>query len=254
MLQPATLFQETLSRPQPRTPRAIPHRLRHAISRIVAMILAASLVALAGCGQEQKDEAEEKQETSQKALDTVPMEDLLRPGELKELVLGPEDAKVTIVEYASMTCGHCATFHNKVFPDLKQKYIDTNKVRFILREFPLNNLAAAASMLARCASEEKTYPLVEALFKTQRDWAFTRDNPLPKLFDVAKQAGFTKTTFDECLKNEKLLKSITDVRERGSKVFGVNSTPTFFINGKRLKGGRSLEEFDKVIEPLLTAG
>ncbi len=182
--------------------------------------------------------------------DEVPVEELMKPGDLPDLSLGPADAKVVIVEYASMTCGHCAHFHTAVFPDLKKKYIDTGKVRFIIREFPLDNLAAAASMLARCAGGDKTYPLIDTLFKTQENWAFVRGNPVPKLFEIAKQAGFTKESFDKCLTDQKLLDAITARRSRASEVFGVNATPTFFINGKRLRGA-ALADFDKAIEPLL---
>jgi protein-disulfide isomerase len=180
----------------------------------------------------------------------VALDELMRPGELPELAVGTSDAKVVIVEYASMTCGHCATFHAKVFPELKQKYIDTGKVRFILREFPLDNLAAAASMLARCAGGDKTYPLVGVLFEKQDEWV-VRGNPVPRLFEIAKQAGFTQESFDKCLTDQKLLEQISAVRTRANEKFGVTSTPTFFINGKRLSGGSAIADFDQAIEPLL---
>jgi protein-disulfide isomerase len=180
----------------------------------------------------------------------VPVEELMKPGELPELTLGNPSAKATIVEYASMTCSHCARFHNTVFPELKKKYIDTGKVYFIMREFPLDNLAAAASMLARCAGGDKTFPLIEALFHKQEEWA-VRNNPVPRLFEVAKQAGFTQESFDKCLTDDKLLKQVEAVRSRAVEKFGVNSTPTFFINGKRLTGGASIADFDKALEPIL---
>jgi protein-disulfide isomerase len=181
----------------------------------------------------------------------VPVEELMKPGDLPELVLGKDDAPVTVVEYASMTCGHCAHFSTKVFPEFKTKYIDTGKVRLIWREFPLDNLAAAASMLARCVDHDKTFPLIETLFAKQNDWAFATGNPVPKLFDIAKQAGFTQESFDKCLTDQKLLDNVTAVRARAVDKFGVNSTPTFFINGKRLQGAPELANFDKAIEPLL---
>jgi protein-disulfide isomerase len=180
----------------------------------------------------------------------VPVEELMKPGDLPDLALGPADAKVVVVEYASMTCGHCANFHNKVFPEIKKKYIDTGKVRFVMREFPLDNLAAAASMLARCAGGDKTYPLIESFFQTQADWAYAKGSPLPKLFEIAKQAGFTQESFDKCLTDQKLLDQLTAVRTRASEVFGVNSTPTFFVNGKRAPAP-TLEALDALIEPLL---
>lgn len=197
-----------------------------------------------------------------KAAADPELTELMKPGELPELAIGAADAKVTVVEYASMTCGHCANFHKKVFPALKTKYVDTGKVRFIMREFPLDDLAAAASMLSRCAGAgtdvaksdvAKSYDLTNILFEKQEDWAFVKGNPVPKLFEIAKQAGFTQESFDKCLTDQKLLEQITATRERGSKTFGVNSTPTFFINGKRLSDGPSLEAFEKAFDTILKA-
>jgi len=185
------------------------------------------------------------------AADTVPMEELMKPGELPELTLGPAEAKVVVVEYASMTCGHCARFHKTVFPQLKEKYIDTNKIRFIMREFPLDNLAAAASMLARCSGDEKAFPLIGVLFDKQADWAFVKTNPVPALMEIAKQVGFTQESFEACLKDDALLKKILAQRERAANVLGVNSTPTFFVNGTKIAGEVSLETFSKAIDPLL---
>lgn len=185
--------------------------------------------------------------------DQVSLDELMKVTGLPDLVIGKADAPVTVVEYASMTCGHCASFHNKVFPTLKEKYVDTGRVRFIFREFPLDNLAAAASMLARCTGEDgKAYAMISALFAKQDDWAFVRTNPVPELFKFARQAGFTQESFDKCLTDQKLLDQIIEGRERAAKLFGVDSTPTFFINGKRLKDrSDQVESFDKAIQPLL---
>lgn len=183
----------------------------------------------------------------------VPVEELMKPTDLPDIAIGPADAKVTVVEYASMTCGHCANFATKVFPDIKKKYVDSGKIRFIMREFPLDNLAAAASMLSRCAGGDKSLPMIETLYEKQADWAFTNGNPVPKLFDIAKQAGFTQESFDKCLTDQKLLDQVTAQRTRASETFGVASTPTFFINGKRLTETPTIAAFDKVIEPLLAA-
>jgi protein-disulfide isomerase len=185
-------------------------------------------------------------------VDSVPLDEFMKVGDLPEISMGPADAKVTIVEYASMTCGHCANFHNKVFPELKTKYIDTGKVRFIFREFPLEDFAAAASMLARCSGGEKTYPLIGILFAKQDQWAAAAASArVTKLFEIAKQAGFTQESFDKCLTDQKLLDQINAVRDRGGEKFGVQSTPTFFINGKKMAAGPNMAEFDKLIEPLL---
>jgi len=176
-------------------------------------------------------------------------EELMRPGALPDLVLGKADAPVTIIEYASMTCPHCANFHKTTYPALKSKYIETGKVRFIFREFPLDDLAVAASMLARCAGGEKSMALIDVLFASQDKWA-TRD-PIPALLQIAKQAGFTQASFDTCLKDQKLYNDILAMRERGSKEFKVESTPTLFVNGKLQKGGATIEELEKLIQPLL---
>lgn len=182
----------------------------------------------------------------------IPIEDLMKTVDgLPDIALGPAEAKVTIVEYASMTCGHCSNFHKETFPKLKEKYIDSSKVRFILREFPLDNLAAAAAMLARCAPGGKTYPMVDVLFHGQADWAYVQGNPVPKLFEIAKQAGFTQESFDKCLTDQKLLDQINAQRSRAADQFGVSATPTFFINGKKLQGAPTLDSFDAMIEPLL---
>jgi protein-disulfide isomerase len=177
------------------------------------------------------------------------VEELMRPGPLPDLVLGKADAPVTIIEYASMTCPHCATFHKTTYPALKTKYIDTGKVRFIFREFPLDELAVAAAMLARCAGGEKSMALIDVLFNSQDQWAVR--NPVPVLQQIARQAGFTQDSFEKCLADQKLYNDLMAMRERGSKEFKVESTPTLFVNGKVQKGGATIEQLDKLIEPLL---
>ncbi len=180
----------------------------------------------------------------------VTEEELLKAGSLPDLALGKADAPVTIVEYASMTCSHCASFHNTVLPVLKEKYIDTGKVRLIFREFPLDERAALASMMARCAGGDKALPLISMLFSKQDEWATAKNDFLPKLFKLGQQVGFTKQSFDQCRQDEKLIKDIIAVRDRGNTSFGVNQTPTFFVNGKKMDGG-SIEDFDKALAPLI---
>ena len=178
----------------------------------------------------------------------VPMADLMAPGPLGDHVLGSPDAPVTIIEYASMTCPHCAHFHETTYPEMKKKYIDTGKVRFIFREFPLDALAAAGSMLARCAGKDKYFPMIETLFSQQKDWVVQK--PLAPMLGIAKQAGFTQQSFDECLANQQMLSAIEEGRNRATKL-GVNSTPTFFINGKVVRGALTPEELDKQVAPYL---
>ena len=181
--------------------------------------------------------------------DTVDVAELMQPSKLGDIAIGSDTAPVTIVEYASMTCGHCADFSVKTFPQIKERYIDSGKVRFILREFPLDPLAAGAFMLARCAGKDKYYSLVETLFAQASKWVVP--NPLPALFAIAKQAGFTQQSFDECLSNQKLLDDLEEVRKRGAEKFKIQSTPTFFINGERFVGAQPFSEFEKAIEKYL---
>ncbi len=180
----------------------------------------------------------------------VSAQELAVPGPLGDVVQGSPDAKVTIIEYASLTCSHCAAFHTETYPALKQRYIDTGQVRYILREFPLDPLAAGAFMVARCAGEGKYFEVIDALFKQQRTWAFAQ-NPLPPLFEIAKQFGFTAQSFEKCLSDQKLLDAIDEVRRRGTEKFGVNSTPTFFVNGKVLRGAVTIDQLEREIQPLL---
>jgi protein-disulfide isomerase len=176
----------------------------------------------------------------------------MKPGsELSDIVIGKADAPVTIIEYASMTCPHCAHFHNTIYPQLKEKYLDTGKAKLIFREFPLDDTALAASMLARCVGGAGPAAMISDLFKRQEQWAFVPKNVVvARLFDMARQAGFTKASFDKCLTDDKLLNQITAIRKRANDAFGVNSTPTFFINGTRNRGG-SMADFERAIDPLL---
>ncbi len=180
----------------------------------------------------------------------VPMTQLMAPQPLPDIVEGKADAPVTIVEYASMTCTHCQAFHAETWPALKAKYVDTGKAKFILREFPLDPLAAAAFMLARCAGPEKRDAIVDLLFDKQKDWAFV-DKPLEALAATVKQAGVSQSDFESCLNNQKLYEQINQERDNAGKDFHVDATPTFYVNGKKLSGELPIAEFDKVIAPLL---
>ena len=175
---------------------------------------------------------------------------LMEPGPLKEMTMGDENAPVTIVEYMSMTCPHCAAFHEENFKPLQEKYIDTGKVRFVLREFPFDPRAAAAIMLARCAPENQFFPMVDVLFKQQRTWAIAPDGR-EALLQIARLAGFTQESFEACLTNQKLLDDVNAVRTKAGNEFGVQSTPTFFVNGKRYPGNMSIGIMSAIIDPLL---
>jgi len=179
----------------------------------------------------------------------VNLVELYKGTPLPDKVLGSETAPVTIVEYASVTCPHCASFHQQTYPALKTKYIDTGKVKLIFREFPTQPapVAIAGFMLARCA-DDKYYPMLDAIFGQQQSWA---QDPYQGLLRIARQAGFTQEKFEACLKDQKLAEQIQGVAQRGNEQFKVESTPTFFINGKKYVGALSIADLEKIIEPLL---
>lgn len=193
---------------------------------------------------------------------TVDVGELMQAGPLGDVVLGKPEAPVTIVEYASLTCGHCANFHTAILPDLKKKYIETGKAKLVFREFALNQLDAAVYMLTRCAlnAEGKSegadparyFALVDVFFQQQRQWAFG-NNPLEAVTAITRQAGMTQAQFEACLNNQAILDGLNAIRDRAVNQFGVESTPTFFINGRRLLGAQPAAEFEKIIDPLLPA-
>jgi protein-disulfide isomerase len=181
--------------------------------------------------------------------DSISVADLMAEGALPDVWLGAKDAPITIIEYASMTCSHCAHFHEATYPTLKSKYIDTGKVRFTIREFPFDPIAVAGFMVARCAGDKRE-AMIGLLFSQQKNWAFT-DKPLQGLTGLVKQTGMSQEKFDACLQDKALYTKVNEVFEKASKVFKVDSTPTFFINGKKVSGAMSPEELDKQLEPLL---
>ncbi len=174
--------------------------------------------------------------------------ELLKPPALGDMALGADDgAKVVLVEYASATCPHCAAFHKDVWPKLKADYVDNKKIRFIFREFPLNDPALAAFMIARAAPKESYFPLIDVYFDTLETWA---QDPANGLLNIAKQAGFTQEKFDQTLRDEKLAKGIMEIRDGGAK-FGVEGTPSFFLNGKKLEGEQTYDKLKAEIDKLL---
>lgn len=182
----------------------------------------------------------------------VPMDELMAEGQLPDKVMGDENAPVTVIEYASMTCGHCASFHTQTYPQFKEKYVDTGQVRFVFRDFPLDARAAVGSMVARCVREDAYFDFVSLLFTRQEDWAFVEgDKVLDSLFSLAKQVGMSRAEFDACVNDQKLFEGITAMRNRAEQEFGVQSTPTFFINGKVVRGALPFEEFEKELTPHL---
>ena len=184
------------------------------------------------------------------SLNSVDMEELLVPGPLGEMALGDPNAPVTVVEYASMTCSHCAAFHQTVYEPFKEKYIDTGKVRFILREYPLDPLAKAAIIVARCGGVMRFFPTVDLLFEQQRGWA-TAANQVEAMYSLVRQTGISRQQFDTCLADQKMLDGVNWVHSRAATEFGVQSTPTFFVDGERHPGAMTLDEISALIDPKL---
>jgi protein-disulfide isomerase len=237
--------------------RSIPRR--SVLTSLVALPTVLMLAACSDSTEEAKAETPKSADTAApakpavdapKPAGTVDMAKLLEAGALPEKSLGKEDAPVTVIEYASMTCPHCAHFHETTLPELKTKYIDTGKVRLILREFPFDPRAEAGFMLARC-SNDNYFAMVDVLFKQQQSWA-AAENAKDALLQISKLAGFSQESFEACLTDQKLLDEVRAVRERGAKDFGVDSTPTFFINGGRYPGALSIAEMSAIIDPLLS--
>jgi len=170
---------------------------------------------------------------------------------LKERALGDPAAPVTMIEYASLTCPHCAKFHNETFKPFKQRYIDTGKVRWVYRDFPLDGIALRAAVMARCAAEQRYFGLLLLLYRSQADWARAAD-PLAELAKIGVFAGIDQTTFDACMASDPIIDGVLALRQQGAAA-GVNSTPTFIINDKVYTGEHSIEELAAILDPLLTA-
>ncbi len=164
-----------------------------------------------------------------------------------EFFLGKANAPVTIVEYASTTCPHCANFHNNVLPTIKKEYIDTGKVRLVYRDFPLDQMALRGAMLARCAGKDRFFGFVDTIFATQSKWA--RDtNPVAALARIALLGGMNQADFDACMKNQKVADEILNQRLEGDKTYHVSSTPTIIIDGEKYDGGLTVEQMRAVID------
>ena len=171
---------------------------------------------------------------------------------LPDKVLGAANAPVTVIEYASPTCPHCAAFHNNVYPQFKTEYIDTGKVKFILRPFVRNVLDAVIFMLAEAAGEGQYHNIIETYFKTQDQWG-TSQTPRDAILEIAKQLGFTEQSFDTALTNQDLFTAMEKMREQALEEFALEGTPTFYVNGKQLTGDKTLEELKAEIDPLVPA-
>jgi protein-disulfide isomerase len=183
--------------------------------------------------------------TDTKTLEAASPTDVISPGPLGDHVLGRADAPVTIVEYASLTCPHCRNYHANVFPRVKRELIDTGKVRYIIREFPIGHSSGNAALINYCAPEGKWYPLFEAFLARQPEWV-SQEVRLDAIFGVAKSSGMTRDAFDKCLANQSIIDGLNEVKQRGRRL-GVIGTPTFFANGKKAQGEVTFEEIKALI-------
>ncbi|MBO0902795.1 DsbA family protein [Jiella sonneratiae] len=178
----------------------------------------------------------------------VDVEKLMAKQALPDVVIGDAKAPVTIVEYASMTCSHCRDFHQESYPQIKKDYIDTGKAKLIIREFPFDPRALAAFMLARCAGDDaKRIAMVDVLFDQQPQWAYS-NQASAELLKISRLAGMTEDQFKACLNDKELQKKVVDVQQAGENEFGVNATPTFFVNGDKYAGALGAAEMGAVIE------
>ena len=167
----------------------------------------------------------------------------VQPG---DRVLGKADAPITIIEYASLTCPHCAHFATDALPKLKEKWIDSGKAKLVLRDFPLDEPALRAAMVARCAPPDRFYPLVDTFFAQQEQWATSRDYRAA-LEKLARLGGISNKEFAACISDKKLEDQVAQSRLTAAQQLGVDATPTFFVNGKKFDGAPTLEAFDKAL-------
>jgi protein-disulfide isomerase len=176
--------------------------------------------------------------------------EIMKSGELPEMALGRKDAPVTIVQYASMTCPHCRRFQAESFPVLKREYIDTGKVRYVLRaEFPIGKQSGLATIALRCAPPDKYFLLYDKLMTQQPSWVSQEVRPDP-IFKVAQQVGMTRSQFDSCRENRAMIDKINWIKERG-RTLGIIGTPNFFIQGKLVKSAIGMKEIREMVDPIL---
>ena len=169
---------------------------------------------------------------------------------MSEMALGSADAPVTMIEYSSLGCPHCATFHRETLPRIKKEYIDTGKLRLVFRDFPLGAPALAASMIARCSGPRKYFGFIEILFRSQAQWSRSK-NPLEALTRVSRFGGMTEADVEACLKYQALLASIRKGAETAQKKHQITSTPTFLIAGEMISGAQPFDTFKKAIDKAL---
>jgi protein-disulfide isomerase len=190
-------------------------------------------------------------EGARKVIATPSVAEIMMTGTLPEMSLGRADAPVTIVQYASLTCPHCRAFHRETFPEFKRAYIDTGKVRYILREFPIGKQSGNATIALRCAPPDKYFTLYGKFMEQQASWV-SQEVRLEPIFAVAKQVGMTQPQFESCLKNQAMIDGLKWVKERG-RTLGIIGTPNFFVQGKLVKKTLAMSDIRELVDPLLSA-
>lgn len=171
----------------------------------------------------------------------------------KDFVIGNEDAKITIIEYASLSCSHCADFHVNTLETLKKEYIDTGKVKMVFRDYPFNYPALLGSMVLRCIPENYRYDYMNALFKLQTDWVNKKNKKtIQELYKIMQSGGMTKEEYDACIYNTELENEILEGVMEAQNQFNIKSTPSFIINGKLIEGNKSIKEFRQIIDKILS--
>ena len=167
-----------------------------------------------------------------------------------ERSLGNQNAKVTVIEYASLTCPHCAAFHREPWPEIKKEYVDTGKIKFIFRDFPLDRVALAASMIARCAPEERYFGVINLMFETQATWR-NAANPQAALESIGRLAGMPPETLQACIQSRAVFDAVMKQRNDGDKKFKIESTPTILVNGQKINGILNIGRFREVLDKAL---
>ncbi len=169
----------------------------------------------------------------------------------QDMVLGKADAPVTIIEYASLTCPHCADFETKTLPEVKKNWIETGKAKLVFRAFPFDQIALKAAILARCSGPERFFNYLDVLYSSQESWVRAND-PVAALGRIAKLGGMSESQFQACLNNSQISDQVVGERLAGEKEYGVDSTPTFFINGKKLVGAMPYADFEQALKAAST--
>jgi len=209
-------------------------------------LMAVSAVVLAGSGVAR---AEEKPAAAPPAV--APAAPITPAVTYHELIEGNPKAKVTVIEFASLTCPHCARFQSEVFPQIRKNYIDTGKVRYVFKDYPLDDLAMAGAVLARCAPADRGLKLIDLMFKNQTEWA-RAEKPIVPLKGYAQLTGMSGAQVDACLQNRTLLQAIKDEQNKATTLYQVEATPTFYVGDEKVDGERTYDDFAKVIDKQLS--